>query len=31
MKTREILGGTGPQTVGKALEEAERRLEELRR
>jgi len=31
MKTREILGGTGPQTVDKALEEADRRLEELRR
>jgi len=31
MKSREILGGTGPESVAKALEEAERRLRELSR
>jgi argininosuccinate lyase len=30
MKTREIWGGTGPQTVTAALDEAERRLESWR-
>jgi argininosuccinate lyase len=31
MKSREILGGTGPESVAKALQEAERRLRELSR
>jgi argininosuccinate lyase len=31
MKSREILGGTGPESVAKAIEEAERRLRELSR
>ena len=31
MKSREILGGTGPATVAKALAEAELRLKQLRR
>jgi argininosuccinate lyase len=30
MKTREILGGTGPQVVAAALEEAQARLDRLR-
>ena len=29
MKTREIRGGTGPQTVAKALDEAQERLSQL--
>jgi argininosuccinate lyase len=29
MKSREILGGAGPESVAKALEEAERRLREM--
>lgn len=31
MKSREIPGGTGPKAVAAALQEAERRLQELRR
>jgi argininosuccinate lyase len=31
MRSREVPGGTGPQTVARALDEAERRLEEMRR
>jgi argininosuccinate lyase len=31
MKTREIAGGTGPQTVARAIEEAQARLAGLRR
>jgi argininosuccinate lyase len=30
MRTREIAGGTGPETVRKALEEATARLDSLR-
>jgi hypothetical protein len=30
MKTREIPGGTGPEAVAQALQEAERRLEMMR-
>ena len=31
MRSREVPGGTGPQTVARALDEAERRLDEMRR
>jgi hypothetical protein len=31
MKTREIPGGTGPQTVARALADAERRVAEWRK
>ena len=31
MKTREIAGGTGPQTVAQALAQAERRVSEWRK
>ena len=29
MRTREIFGGTGPETVARALAEAERRLSRM--